>query len=82
MDEFSLLPYITKRIDNVDDYLLQVRGKRLKQQFKRIVRAMESGDQLWEYYWSAERSGRHNYSYGWCIVRDYQIVADELIHTS
>ncbi|WP_170133511.1 hypothetical protein [Undibacterium pigrum] len=49
MDDFSLLPYITKRIDNVDDYLLKVRGKRLKQQFKRIVHAMELGDQLWEY---------------------------------
>ncbi len=82
LDTFSLLPYLTKRVDNVDDYLLQVRGKCLKQQFKRIVRAMTVDDQLWEYSWSAERWGRFNYAYGWCLVRDGQVVAEELIHTS
>ncbi|MCH8619593.1 hypothetical protein [Undibacterium sp. TS12] len=82
MNDFSLLPYLTQRIDNVDDYLLLVKGKRLKQQFKKIIRVMTVTDQLWEYHWSAERGGRFNYSYGWCVVRDGQVVAEELIHTS
>lgn len=73
---------LTVKIEDGDAYLLQVRGKALKAQFKRLLRAMTAGDELWEWSWSAERGGRFSYSYGWCVMRNGEVIAEELIHDS
>lgn len=73
---------LTKRVEDIEGYLAQVRGKALKAQFKRLVRSMSEGDQMWEYSWSEEQGPRFCYEYGWCVVRGQEIVAHEIIHFS
>jgi hypothetical protein len=78
----DLINYLKKQVDDPESYVKDVRGKKLKEQFRKIVRHMQAGDQLWEYHWSEERGPRFCYGYGWCIVRNGVVVEDELIHTS
>jgi len=73
---------LTKKIDDIDAYLPQIRGKALKAQFKRLSRSMSEGDEMWEYSWSAEVGPRFCYEYGWCVVRNQEVFAKEIIHFS
>ena len=78
----DLINYLKKQILDPENYLKEVRGKKLKHQFNKIVRHMQSEDELWEYHWSKEIGSRFCYEYGWCIVRNGVVVDEELIHSS
>jgi hypothetical protein len=44
----SLPSLLKQRVVNPGEYIRTVRGKSLKQEFKKLTSRMESGDELWE----------------------------------
>ena len=68
-------PSITTRIEDPTTYLGSIRGKALKQEFKKLIRGVQHGDELWEWEWWGPTEPRNRYSLGWCIIRNGEAVA-------
>jgi len=66
---------LTKQVTDFATYIRSVRGKALKQDFTKLVRLMNDGDELWEWEWYAKVGERDCYSLGWCILRESRAVA-------
>ena len=62
--------HLSKEIEDPKVYLKSVRGKFLKQEFKKLLRHMQPTDQIWEREWFGPTEPRNSYSLGWCIVRN------------
>jgi len=72
---FSPLEHLTQRIPDPDAYVVTIRGKPLKQEFRRLVASTLEGDELWEWEWFGTVGVRNAYSMGWCAVRNGTLVA-------
>ena len=71
----SLPSLLKQRVVNPREYIRTVRGKSLKQEFKKLTSRMESGDELWEWEWFGTSGPRNSYSMGWCILRQGVAIA-------
>jgi hypothetical protein len=66
----ELKDLLTHRIEVPADYVRGVRGKKLKQEFGKLVRLMGTEDELWEWKWWGPVEPRNRYAFGWCVLRD------------
>ena len=71
----SLASLLTERIFDVVTYITSIRGKSMKNDFKKLTRLMEDNDQLWEWEWWGPTEPRNRYAMGWCVVRDGHAIA-------
>jgi hypothetical protein len=69
-EHLASLPSLLKhRIFDPSEYIGTVRGKSLRQEFKKFTSRMERDDELWEWESWGTSGPRDSYSMGWCIVR-------------
>jgi hypothetical protein len=66
---------VTRRVTDLDAYIRSVKGKKLKHEFRKLVRRMDEADELWEWEWYAQVGPRDCYSLGWCILRNAHAIA-------
>jgi len=61
---------LTHRIEVPADYIKTVRGKKLRQEFGKLLRLMDDEDELWEWEWWGPTEPRNSYALGWCVLRN------------
>ncbi len=66
--------HLKQRIADPAGELALVRGKKLKESYKRLLRSMQADDELWEWEWFGMIGRRNAYSIGWCVVREGAVV--------
>lgn len=71
----SLATLLTKRIVDPASYVPTIRGKFLKNEFRKLMRRTLDGDELWEWEWWGAVEPRNRYSMGWCVVRNGHAIA-------
>ena len=61
---------LTHRIEVPADYIKTVRGKKLRQEFAKLLRLMDDEDELWEWEWWGPTEPRNSYARGWGVLRN------------